>query len=152
MLELVFENHTSDKEFSEGVFKNIFERALTHLKLTEKNVELGLQLIEAEKSQELNNTHRGKDKPTDALSFPLEEKALEKHGILPLGDIFICLEVARRQADEQGIPTSQEMARLAVHGLLHLLGYDHETSESDAAGMFDLGGEIIKSANIKVQK
>src|SRR3990167_3529630 len=150
MLELVFENHTSDKEFSEGFFKNIFERALTHLKLTEKNVELGLQLIEAEKSQELNNTHRGKDKPTDVLSFPLEDKTLEKHGILPLGDIFICIAVARQQAEELGIPMSQELARLSVHGLLHLLGYDHERSPQDEKEMIDLQEKVVKSLKLKV--
>src|SRR5688500_2100181 len=98
MLDLVFENHTGDGEFSEEFFRKVIEHALGKLNLADQQVELGLQLIGPERSQELNHQYRDKDKPTDVLSFPLEEQRLQEHGILPLGDIFICNEVARRQA------------------------------------------------------
>jgi len=145
MLDFVFENQTNHQDFSEEFFKNIFESALKHLKLDNKNVELGLQIITQQRSQELNNQYRHKDKPTDVLSFPLNEHDLEeKHGILPLGDIFICFDVAKHQADEIKIPLSQEMARLAVHGLLHLLDYDHERSSEAEKEMIDLQENILK--------
>ncbi len=144
MLDLVYENQTGDKKWSEEFFRGVFDHTLTHLKLNDKKVELGLHLVTPERSQELNKQHRQKDKPTDVLSFPLDEHGLEKYGILPLGDIFICLEVAQRQADEMNIPLNQELARLAVHGLLHLLGHDHELSPSDEKKMIELQENIVK--------
>ena len=152
MLDFVFENHTLDTEWSEDFFKNIFDHALKYLKIIEKKslpagrqVELGLQLITPQKSGELNNQYRGNDKPTDVLSFPLADNTLKKYDILPLGDIFICLEVVKQQAEEIKIPLSQELARLAVHGLLHLLGYDHERSPGDEQKMIDLQEKILET-------
>ena len=147
MLDLVFENHTSDRTWTEEFFNNIIGQALHHLKLGDKKVEMGLQLIGPEKSRELNNRYRQKDRPTDVLSFPLEDDTLKKYDILPLGDVFICLSVAKRQAEEMKIPIGQELARLAVHGLLHLLGYDHERSTAEEKKMLDLQEKIIQSLN-----
>ncbi|MBP9821934.1 MAG: rRNA maturation RNase YbeY [Candidatus Pacebacteria bacterium] len=143
MLDFVYENQTTDQKWSEQFFVNIFEHSFKHLGLGDKQIELGLHLILPDRSQGLNREHRHKDRPTDVLSFPLDEHSLEKYGILPIGDIFICLEVAERQAEEINIPIDQEMARLAVHGLLHLLGYDHETSSEDEKKMIDLQEDII---------
>lgn len=145
MLDLVYENQTGDTAWGEDFFSPIFTKALAHLNKADKKVELGLHLVTPDRSQELNHEHRHKDKPTDVLSFPLNEHSLEQYDILPLGDIFICLEVAERQAKEMKIPLDQELARLAVHGLLHLVGYDHETSPEDEKDMIDLQEEIIKS-------
>ncbi len=143
MIDLVYENQTPDLNWSEEFFRNVISHSIKHLKLGDKQVELGLHLILPDRSQELNKTHRQKDKPTDVLSFPLDEHSLEKYGILPIGDIFICLEVAQRQADEVGIPIKQELVRLVVHGLLHLLGYDHELSPADEEKMISLQEEIV---------
>jgi probable rRNA maturation factor len=145
MLDLVYENQTGDRKWTEEFFHTILSKAASHLKLDDKKVECGLHLITPERSQELNRTHRHKDKPTDVLSFPLNEHALEQYDILPVGDIFICLEVAERQAEEMKIPLDQELARLAVHGFLHLVGYDHETSPEDEKKMIDLQEDIIKN-------
>jgi probable rRNA maturation factor len=71
---------------------------------------------------ELNRTHRGIDAPTDVLSFPIEGA----HGHLPLGTVVISSEHAQRKADELGHTPDEEIALLFVHGLLHLMGYDHE--------------------------
>lgn len=81
----------------------------------------------------LNIRWRGVDRSTDVLSFPLYSSAREfpPEGDFPLGDIVIDPSVARRQAEERGIALEEELRRLVVHGLLHLLGYDHE---KDAAG------------------
>lgn len=144
MLDLVYENQT-DSEWPEDFFKNILEAAIKETSLDAKKIETGLYLIQPERSRELNAKHRGKDKPTDVLSFPLEEKPVD--GILPLGDIFICFEVAKSQAEEFKIPLKEELARLAVHGFLHLIGYDHERSPGEEEKMIALQEKILKNLN-----
>jgi len=79
-----------------------------------------IAFVSDSKIRTLNKTFRGIDKPTDVLSFPAEEKN-------ELGDIAISVETARRQAKENGLTLTGEIAQLILHGLLHLSGYDHET-------------------------
>lgn len=85
---------------------------------------------------ELNRTYRGVDRPTDVLSFALNEG--EEPDIVNgpaenlLGDIIISLDTAARQAEEYGHSLEREMAYLVIHGMLHLLGYDHEKDEDKA--------------------
>jgi len=88
----------------------------------------------------LNAEWRGKDKPTNVLSFPM----LERDDLLELaldgppemlGDIALAFETCTRDAEEKGIPVAQHATHLIVHGLLHLAGYDHETSDEDADAM-----------------
>ncbi len=148
MVDLVYENETEDMALTEEFFKKILEHAAAYAGLGDKKIEIGLHVIKPERSQELNRTHRQKDKPTDVLSFPLDEHGLETYGILPLGDIFICLEVAQRQASELTIPLNHELARLTVHGFLHLLGHDHDRSEQDAEKMFDLEDDILAGTKL----
>lgn len=73
----------------------------------------------------MNRDFRGKDRPTDVLSFPGEAGPDGRH----LGDVVISVETARRQAAELGHPVEQELRILCLHGLLHCLGYDHETDD-----------------------
>ncbi len=75
---------------------------------------------------ELNAQYRGKDKPTDVLSFPQEDCCDRTEGAAVLGDVVISFETARRQALERGETVESEILRLLVHGVLHLAGYDHE--------------------------
>ncbi len=86
--------------------------------------ELSVSLVGEEQIRELNRVWRSVDKPTDVLSFPMLEAWQEGENLL--GDIVICLPVARRQAKEYGHGLPRELAFLAVHGVLHLLGRDHE--------------------------
>lgn len=81
-------------------------------------------LISDARMRTLNRAFRGKDYATDVLSFPVEADAF-------LGDIAIATGVARRQAEEAGHPLSTELRLLALHGLLHLLGYDHERDQGE---------------------
>lgn len=81
--------------------------------------------------RELNKAHRGKDKATDVLSFPFEPSELEGPERL-LGDIVISIETARRQAADYDAPLQNEIYRLAIHGLLHVLGHDHMEDEERA--------------------
>jgi probable rRNA maturation factor len=88
----------------------------------------------------LNAEWRGKDKPTNVLSFPMLERS-DLLDLAPdgppelLGDIALAYETCAREAAEKGIPIEQHAAHLIVHGLLHLAGYDHETSDEDAEAM-----------------
>lgn len=86
---------------------------------------------------DLNRQWRGVDKPTDVLSFPLLEEVTlpapsERDEPLPLGDLVISLDTARREAEARGAPLDEVVAHLAVHGVLHLLGYDHAEPEETA--------------------
>ncbi len=144
MIDLVYENQTGAEEWSDSFFNKILSTAAQRVKLEDKKIEVGVHLVTPERSQELNRTHRQKDKPTDVLSFPLEEHALETYGILPIGDIFICLDVARSQAAETNTPLPEELTRLTVHGFLHLIGYDHERSPEDEQTMTELQESIVK--------
>ena len=88
----------------------------------------------------LNNEWRGKDKPTNVLSFPMLEReellALSPEGPPELlGDIALSLETCAREAQEKGVPLDHHAAHLIVHGLLHLAGFDHEISSEDATAM-----------------
>ena len=86
--------------------------------------ELTIRVVGAAESRRLNRTWRGKDKPTNVLSFSSEHE---------LGDLAICAPVVAREAREQGKRPAAHWAHMVVHGVLHLLGYDHETSrEADA--------------------
>jgi probable rRNA maturation factor len=84
----------------------------------------------------LNFQYRKTDRPTDVLAFP---------GVLAdIGDVVLCLAVAKRQAKEYGGTIREELQRLTVHGVLHLFGYDHETNAKDAKRMFALQEKILR--------
>jgi probable rRNA maturation factor len=98
-------------------------------------VEITVRIVDAEESQTLNREYREKDKPTNVLSFPndLPDFLREQLDILPLGDLVICAPVVAQEAAEQGKPVRDHWAHLSVHGVLHLLGFDHlEDEEADA--------------------
>lgn len=94
-------------------------------------IEISLTLVNKEEIKELNSRYRDKNKATDVLSFPQfekeEMKKLPTFGPIVLGDVVICQEVAKEQAQEFGHSLSREMTYLFVHSVFHLLGYDHET-------------------------
>lgn len=95
-------------------------------KLPPETRELSILLTDDKEIQELNLAWRGKDKPTDVLSFPsLEGRGRNDPPPVSLGDIVISLETARRQAPRYSASFSAEILRLMIHGILHLLGYDH---------------------------
>lgn len=92
--------------------------------------ELSIALVTEDEIHELNVKYRGKDYPTDVLSFQTGGPEEEIEGMpYLLGDVVICPSVAARQAAEYGQAFGQEMALLLTHGILHLLGYDHEDEE-----------------------
>lgn len=100
-------------------------------KVSRKNHVVSLSFITKEKMRKINNKYRKKNRPTDVLSFNMNEGKL-------LGDIFICPSLAKKNARSYGVTYKSELARLLVHGLLHLLGYDHGPK------MFDLQDNFLK--------
>ncbi len=95
--------------------------------------EITLVITDEETVRDLNRTYRGVDASTDVLSFPLLEEEMTIHGAeMYLGDIVIAFPVAEWQAAEYGHSVQEELRLLAVHGTLHLLGYDHATPEEEA--------------------
>jgi probable rRNA maturation factor len=116
--------------------------------------EVSITFVDNEKIREINRDYRGKDQPTDVISFALEEMGegeIEVIGVdLPpvLGDIIISVPKARQQAEEYGHSFMRELGFLAVHGFLHLLGYDHETEEEEKV-MFAKQEEILEKYGLK---
>ncbi|ABF89694.1 cupin domain protein [Myxococcus xanthus DK 1622] len=105
-------------------------------------VELSLSLVDDRAIRRLNRTWRKKDKATDVLSFPAGDLPKGTPGPRPLGDVVISLDTAKRQAKEYGRTLESEMARYLAHGLLHLLGHDHERPR-DAKRMAALEEQLL---------
>lgn len=118
-------------------FIQIAEAVFSYLNNKENDYEISLLVTNDETIHSLNKEYRQKDKPTDVLSFPMEDDVM-------LGDIVISLDTAKKQADERKINIDREIAFLFIHGLLHLLGYDHETSTEDEKEMFSIQEKILK--------
>jgi len=127
------------KQFPSRRLKKV---ALTVLGLVEQeNVELSLALVGNAEMQKLNAKYRRMNHPTDVLSFPMEEKLLQETRLL--GDVIISVEQAAEQARERRRTLDQEMTTLLIHGIVHLLGYDHERSAKDARIMRRLETKIL---------
>ena len=114
---------------------------------TQLDVEISLSFVSLDEIHTLNREYRGVDRPTDVLSFPmfgsieeLEEACAFQDGEegreVPLGDVVICMDKIREQAEEFGHSTERETVYLFTHSVLHLLGYDHEKSEEEEKEMF----------------
>jgi len=95
----------------------------------ETEATLAVSLVDDDEIRELNRIHRGKDCPTDVLSFPLAEVSDPVGGERLLGDVVISIETARRQAADYGAPLEAELNRLLVHGVLHVIGHDHQRAD-----------------------
>jgi probable rRNA maturation factor len=114
---------------SRGELRQWARTLLRHLDQT--RAELSLALVTDPEIHALNRQYRGKDRPTDVLSFPLADTL---HPSL-LGDVVISVETAARQARRRGHSLREELQTLLIHGTLHLLGYDHEVSRGETIRM-----------------
>ena len=100
--------------------------------------EVAVRVVAARESRALNKLWRGKDKPTNVLSFPAPEvssRGLPRDTTIPLGDLVICADVVKREAVRDGKTVLAHWAHMIVHGALHLAGYDHERGELDRKKM-----------------
>ena len=121
---------TGTQSFAISFAKDRASRRLRFLASVVANcrLEVAVRFCDAQEMQDTNMRFRGKNKPTDVLSFPPSTQLIEdsRH----LGDILICLPVCLCQAAEARVSFSSEVERMLVHGIVHLLGYDHERSEA----------------------
>ncbi|WP_436853992.1 rRNA maturation RNase YbeY [Staphylococcus caeli] len=145
MFTIDFSDHT--ELVKEDWFTQI-DNLLTFAKEQEQineDAELSVTFVDKNEIQEINKMYRDKDKVTDVISFALEEDEPEINGLdMPrvLGDIIICTDVAQEQADSYGHSFERELGFLALHGFLHLLGYDH-MNDQDEKQMFSRQDQIL---------
>ena len=113
-----------------------------------KNAIFTIIFVTPEEIHELNKQYRGVDRVTDVISFALEDAHdVSLTDVRVLGDIYICIDRMKEQAIEYGHSETRELSFLTVHGLLHLLGYDHQTKEDEEV-MFGLQRKILSDLNI----
>ncbi|MDQ0213917.1 putative rRNA maturation factor [Oikeobacillus pervagus] len=152
IIDLVDETNRLDKEAFQLV-ESILQFASTKEGI-EQDSEVSVTFVDNDRIQEINREYRDKDQPTDVISFALEEMAedeIEISGVdMPriLGDIIISVPKAKQQAEEYGHSFQRELGFLALHGFLHLLGYDHMVEE-DEKQMFGRQKEILKQYGLE---
>lgn len=142
--------NTLDEEIKElSEIEKLMDYACDYMKLD--NVTFNIIIVDNEKIHAINKEYRGIDRPTDVISFALED---EKDMILDsevgriLGDIYISIDKCREQAIEYGHSFLRELAFLSVHGFLHLQGYDHMKKEDEEV-MFKLQDDILNGYGIR---
>ncbi len=147
MIKIYFENLTEPiPKLYETLMKRVIRRAVSE-EYPDHKFEVNVTICDDEYIREINNEHRGIDRPTDVLSFPFFDFETPEQMTL-LGDIIISRNTAYRQADEYGHSPKREFCFLAAHSALHLLGYDHETDDEREA-MEAKQREILDELGIK---
>ncbi|MBR4407223.1 MAG: rRNA maturation RNase YbeY [Clostridia bacterium] len=148
--------------FHKSSIKKAFQIVLEKTALDFECFYANVKFVSEEEIRDLNSTFRNIDKITDVLSFPnlelkkgkefdikqLKKEINEENGLISLGDIAICKSVAKTQAENYNHSFKREVLFLALHGFLHLLGFDHENPE-DEKEMFSLQKDILKKCGIK---
>ncbi|WEM42918.1 rRNA maturation RNase YbeY [Photobacterium sp. DA100] len=137
-LDLQVATESADGMPSEAQFQQWLEAAITPF---QADAEVTIRLVDEEESHGLNHEYRGKDKPTNVLSFPFEAPPGVELELL--GDLIICRQVVENEAQEQDKPLHAHWAHMVVHGSLHLLGYDH-IEDDEAEEMEGLETEIMQ--------
>ena len=145
-MEIDFNSLYPEYENYEDIYLEIASKAINHLGLSFEPI-ISVSLVNDETIHQINNDYRHIDKVTDVISFAFNdgedrEKLYHSGSMVVLGDIYICVEQAKRQAEEYGHSLDREMRFLFAHGLLHLLGYDHMKKEDEEI-MFPLQEEIL---------
>ena len=143
-MPILFENE-SDLACPEGELRALAAHAIKYMKLDER-VELSILAVNEDEMERLHIEWMDEEGPTDVLSFPIDELRSGDafvEGKSTLGDIVICPSVAERQAERAGHGLNVELQILLVHGILHLMGFDH-AEPAEEAEMFALQGEIIE--------
>ena len=120
-----------------------------HSGLAESDLELSVKFTSDDEVRALNASWRGKDSPTNVLSFPMSDpEGSAPDGALLLGDIVLAHGVCAAEAADKDVPIETHAAHLVVHGTLHLLGYDHETGDEDAEEMEEMERRALASIGI----
>ncbi|MGB9189765.1 rRNA maturation RNase YbeY [Acinetobacter sp.] len=130
--------------------KKVIETTLRFINV-DQDCEIGIACVDNDESHKLNLEYRQKDKPTNVLSFPSDvpEEVLAMLDALPIGDLVICIPVVLQEAIDQNKTPIEHFTHMLVHGTLHLMGYDHETSDEEAEEMEALEIEILAKLGFK---
>ena len=129
-MKVLIRNEYPKIKVDTGKIKQQIGRVLSSLDCNE--CEISILFVGDQEIRNLNHRFRGVDRSTDVLSFPqLFEELSETSGTLILGDVAISLETALRQTKKHGLSLEEELTLLLIHGILHLLGYDHEVSDHE---------------------
>ncbi|MGX7349146.1 rRNA maturation RNase YbeY [Dolosicoccus paucivorans] len=149
-IEIIDElNYLQEADYQ--MIQSLIEQSATYLKL-DSDFEVDISLVDNEQIQELNATYRQIDRPTDVLSFALNDQGVDEEDWMLeleemskfLGDIIISIPKAKEQAKEYNHSFERELGFLVVHGFLHLNGYDHETEE-ERQEMFAIQEKILNA-------
>ena len=143
MNEVSIYNNTSEEFPYDDIIEKVVNKALEKEKI--KKASCSIIIVDNDYIHKLNKEYRGINRPTDVISFALED---DKTMVIPdeirlLGDIYISIDKAKEQAKEYGHSLERELCFLAVHGIYHLLGYDHEKEEA-AEIMFKKQEEVLE--------
>ena len=119
-MPVYFSNSTNDQAPGPVFFKALIFKSLKYLRLNKEKIIIDLAIVSKGEMRRLNKKYRGQNMPTDVLSFSFMENDIK------LGQIVICLAIAKKDARKENISLKEKLAKLTIHGLFHLLGYDHE--------------------------
>lgn len=142
-------NETNEKIIEIETIKKLLDYAI--LKKDLKNVVFNVIIVNDDVIKDINNKYRGIDKSTDVISFALEDTPDIEYDFRILGDIYISIDQAKRQATQYQHSFLRELSFLVIHGLLHLLGYNH-ISEEEEKIMFEEQERILNGYGIKREK
>lgn len=152
-MKLIINNETNEDINIKNDLEKVIREVLDVEKVDQEKCEISLSFVDEEKIKQLNKDFRSIDRATDVLSFPIEdffnedrENILEKPYLM-LGDVVICLDVARKQADDLGHSFEREVMYLTCHSILHLLGYDH-IEDDDKKIMRKREKEVMKNLGV----
>ena len=141
-------NETNEEIENLNILKPLLEYARKIENLEDTELEFSVIIVDNKRIHEINKEYRGIDRPTDVISFALEDnEEIEFDHYRVLGDIYISIDKVREQAKEYGHSEKRELAFLTVHGFLHLLGYDHMKPEEEKI-MFGKQEEILNGFGI----
>jgi probable rRNA maturation factor len=140
---IVIQNSINVNSVNEAEFSNTLQGVLDELNVSDS--ELLVRFVDKPEIQHLNKTYRHQDKTTNVLSFPSDLPIEIEEAIL--GDVVICVEVVTKEAQAQGKTFENHLLHMAIHGTLHLLGFDH-IEESDAEKMEALEVKILEKMQI----
>lgn len=143
------------QDSTKNMLLKLLESAAKHENVNTDITEMSLSFVNKEEIQEINRDYRGKDVPTDVISFALNDEVESEISIIGLedeinsiGDVIICVDIAKEQAEDYNHSLDREIGFLAVHGFLHLLGYDHMTPE-DEKEMFEKQDKILEEFGLR---
>lgn len=152
-MTLDFSSYKKEYDYLATTYEELLVLTLKHLSLKCSPI-ISVSIVSEENIHEINRTYRNKDSVTDVISFafldnvPKRDELLHSKNEVDLGEIYICLNRAKKQAKDYNHSLERELDFLFVHGLLHLLGYNHMTKEDENI-MFPLQEEILSIKGVK---